>query len=94
MKFIFFGELYPNTTIEASSYTEAYDKVVKEFYKDCMCSGSVAHVKEIEFIEVTAWAEIWDEEEGSSFTYERRPMFIAEEGTYKKLPQSFLDLFK
>ena len=94
MRFVFFGELYKDVIIEAGSYKEAYDIIVKEFYTDCVCSGSVAHIKEIEFIEVSAWAEIWDEEGESSFSYERRPMFIAEESTYKKLPQSFINLFK
>lgn len=94
MKYIFFGELYKDTIIEANSYKEAYDIIVKEFYTDCVCAGCSVQTSGIEFIEISAWAEIWDEQEESFFSYERRPMFIIEEDDYKKLPQSFLDLFK
>lgn len=93
MKYVFFGELYKDTIIEADSYKEAYDKIINEFYTDCVCAGCMTQTSGIEFIEISAWAEIWDEEE-SFFSYERRPMFICEEEDYKKLPQSFLNLFK
>lgn len=94
MKYVFFGELYKDTIIEAGSYKEAYDIVVKEFYTDCVCAGSMTQTAGVEFIEISAWAEIWDEVEESFFSYERRPMFICEKDDYKKLPQSFLNLFK
>lgn len=94
MKFVFFGELYKDTIIEASSYEEAYDIIIDEYYTDCVCSGSISQTTGVEFIEISAWAEIWDEVEECFFSYERRPMFICEESEYKKLPQSFLDLFK
>ena len=94
MKYVFFGELYKDVIIEASSYKEAYDKIVSEFYTDCVCAGTAVQTSGIEFVEISAWAEIWDEEEESFFSYERRPMFICEEEDYKKLPQSFIDLFK
>lgn len=94
MKYVFFGELYKDTIIEAGSYKEAYDIIVDKFYTDCVCAGSKAQTAGIEFVEISAWAEIWDEEEEQFFSYERRPMFICEKNDYKKLPQSFLDLFK
>lgn len=94
MKYVFFGELYKDTIIEAGSYKEAYDIIVDEFYTDCVCAGSKAQTAGIEFVEISAWAEVWDEEEEQFFSYERHPMFICEEDEYKKLPQSFLDLFK
>ena len=94
MRYIFFGELYKDFIIEADSYKEAYDKIINEFYTDCVCAGCMTQTSGIELVEISAWAEIWDEEEESFFSYERRPMFICEEGDYKKLPQSFIDLFK
>ena len=94
MKYVFFGELYKDTIIEAGSYKEAYDKIVDEFYTDCVCAGCKAQTAGVEFIEISAWAEIWDKEEEQFLSYERHPMFIIEEDEYKKLPQSFLDLFK
>ena len=94
MKYIFFGELYKDTVVEAGSYKEAYDKIVSEFYTDCVCAGCKTQTAGVEFIEISAWAEIWDEVEEEFFSYERRPMFICKESDYKKLPQSFLGLFK
>ena len=94
MRFVFFGELYKDTIIEASSYKEAYDIIVDEYYTDCVCAGCKAQTAGVEFVEISAWAEIWDEVEECFFSYERRPMFIITEEDYKKLPQSFLDLFK
>ena len=93
MKYIFFGELYPDTIIEANSLDEAYEIIVEKYYNDCICSGSIASVDGTKIIEISAWADISGDEE-ECISYERRPMFFCTEADYNSLPKRFLDLFK
>ena len=93
MKYIFFGELYTDTIIEANSLDEAYEIIVEKFYNDCVCSGSICSVDGTQIIEISAWADISDDEEECIF-YERRPMYFCSETDYNCLPERFLDLFK
>lgn len=36
MKYVFFGELYKDTIIEANSLDEAYEIIVEKYYDDCV----------------------------------------------------------
>lgn len=93
MKYVFFGELYHDTIIEANSLDEAYEIIVEKYYNDCVCSGSICSVDGTKIVEISAWVDISDDEE-ECISYERRPMFIATEIDYNSLPKCFLDLFK
>lgn len=93
MRFVFFGELYHDTIIEANSLDEAYEIIVEKYYNDCICSGSIASVDGTKIIEISAWANISGDEE-ECISYERRPMFFCTEADYNSLPKRFLDLFK
>ena len=94
MKYVFFGEIYPDTIIEANSLDEAYEIIVEKYYDNCVCSGSITSVDGTKIIEISAWADISGDDEEEGISYERRPMFIATEADYNCLPQRFLDLFK
>ena len=94
MRFVFFGELYHDTIIEANSLDEAYEIIVEKYYEDCICSGSITSVDGTKIIEISAWADISSDDEEECISYERRPMFFCTEADYNCLPQSFLDLFK
>ena len=94
MRFIFFGELYHDTIIEANSLDEAYTIIVEKYYDDCVCSGSIASVDGTKIIEISAWADISGDDEEECISYERRPMFFCTEADYNSLPKRFLDLFK
>lgn len=94
MKYVFFGELYPDTIIEANSLDEAYEIIVEKYYDGCVCSGSICSVDGTKIIEISAWADISDDDEEDCISYERRPMYFCTEADYNCLPQRFLDLFK
>ena len=94
MKYIFFGELYPDTIIEANSLDEAYEIIVEKFYNDCVCSGSICSIDGTKIIEISAWADISCDDEEECISYERRPMYFCSETDYNCLPERFLDLFK
>lgn len=94
MKYVFFGELYHDTIIEANSLDEAYEIIVEKYYNDCICSGSIASVDGTKIIEISAWADISSDDEEECISYERRPMFFCAEADYNSLPKRFLDLFK
>ena len=55
MKYVFFGELYHDTIIEANSLDEAYEIIVEKYYEDCVCSGSITSVDGTKIIEISAW---------------------------------------
>lgn len=93
MKYVFFGELYHNTIIEANSLDEAYEIIVEKYYDGCVCSGSITSVEGTKIIEISAWADISDDDE-ECISYERRPMYFCSETDYNSLPKRFLDLFK
>lgn len=94
MKYVFFGELYHDTIIEANSLDEAYEIIVEKYYNDCICSCSIASVDGTKIIEISAWADISSDDEEECISYERRPMFFCTEADYNSLPKRFLDLFK
>lgn len=94
MRFVFFGELYHDTIIEAKNLDEAYKIIVEKYYEDCVCSGSITSVDGTKIIEISAWADISSDDEEECISYERRPMFFCTEADYNCLPKRFLDLFK
>ena len=85
MKFIFFGEIFPDTTIEANNLDEAYEIIVEKYYNDCICSGSIASVDGTKIIEISAWADISGDDDKDYISYERRPMYLCTEASYRIL---------
>lgn len=92
MKYIFFGELYHDTIIEANSLDEAYEIIVEKYYDDCICSGSIASVDGTKIIEISAWADISGDDDEDCISYERRPMYLATEYSYRKLSPETIKL--
>lgn len=92
MKYIFFGELYPDTIIEANSLDEAYEIIVEKYYEDCVCSGSITSVDGTKIIEISAWADISGDDDEDCISYERRPMYLCTEHSYHKLSSATIKI--
>lgn len=89
MKFVLFGEAMPKTEFSSADCYHALEYVLKTFFKDCIVAENVTSLeKGVVAVCIRSWKNIGSEEEPVS--YERRPVYLLDEGRYNKLSPSAL----
>lgn len=89
MKFILFGEAIPKTEFNSQDCYHALGYVLNTFFKDCVVAENVTSLEEgVVAVCIRSWKDIGSEEEPVS--YERRPVYLLDEGRYNKLSPSTL----
>lgn len=89
MKFILFGEAMPKTEFFSKDCYHALEYVLGTFFKDCVVTENVTSLEEgVVAVQIRSWKNIGSEEEPVS--YERRPVYLLDEGRYNKLSPSTL----
>lgn len=88
MKFILFGETMPKTKFSSADCYHALEYVLNTFFKDCVVAENVTSLEEgVVAVCIRSWKDIGSEDEPVS--YERRPVYLLDEGRYNKLsPQT------
>lgn len=84
MRFIFFGEIFPDQIIDVSSWEKALEYIEEKYYRGDIVSVNEGTLDGEFVIKISAWADISDDDE-ECISYERHPMYLCTEASYKKL---------
>lgn len=85
MKFIFFGEIFPDQVIDVPDSNKALEYIEAKYYRDDIVSVNKIIIDSEPVIKISAWADISEDDEEECISYERRPMYLCTEYSYHKL---------
>jgi len=84
MKFILFGEAMPKIEFYCKDCYHALEYALGTFFKNCVVAENVTSLEEgVVAVCIRSWKDIGSEDEPVS--YERRPVYLLDEGRYNKL---------
>ena len=92
MKFIFFGEIFPDQTIDVPDSNKALEYIEKKYYRDDIVSVNMCNFDSQPVIKINAWADISCDDDEDCISYERRPMYLCTEHSYRKLSPETIKL--
>lgn len=85
MKFIFFGEIFPDQIIDVNDSNKALEYIEAKYYKNDIIGLDKWKLDGEPVIKISAWADISDDDDEECISYERRPMYLCTEHSYRKL---------
>ena len=85
MKFIFFGEIFPDQVIDVPDSNKALEYIEAKYYRDDIVSVNKIIIDSEPVIKISAWADISEDDEEECISYERRPMYLCTKYSYHKL---------
>lgn len=85
MRFIFFGEIFPDQVIDVSSWEKALEYIEEKYYRDDIVSANEGTLDGEFAVKITAWADISSDDDEECISYERRPMYLCTEASYRIL---------
>jgi len=92
MRFIFFGEIFPDQVIDVSSWEKALEYIEEKYYHDDIVSANEGTLDGEFAVKITAWADISGDNDEDCISYERHPMYLATEYSYRKLSPETIKL--
>lgn len=92
MRFIFFGEIFPDQIIDVTNSEKALEYIEKKYYKNDIVSLGREILDGEPVIKISAWADISGDDEEDCVSYERRPMYLCTEHSYCKLSPETIKL--
>lgn len=92
MRFIFFGEIFPDQIIDVTNSEKALEYIEAKYYRDDIVAVSKGILDGQPVIKIKAWADISGDDEEDCISYERRPMYLCTEYSYHKLFQETIKL--
>lgn len=92
MRFVFFGEIFPDQIIDVSDSNKALEYIEAKYYRDDIVSINKGILDGEPVIKIKAWADISDDDDEDCISYERRPMYLATEYSYCKLSPETIKL--
>lgn len=92
MKFIFFGEIFPDKIIDVPDSNKALEYIEAKYYRDDIVAVNMCNFDGQPVIEIKAWADISGDDDEDCISYERRPMYLATEYSYRKLSPETIKL--
>lgn len=92
MKFIFFGEIFPDQVIDVSSWEKALEYIEEKYYHDDIVSANEGTLDGEFAVKITAWADISGDNDEDYISYERHPMYLCTEHSYKKLSSATIKM--
>lgn len=85
MKFIFFGEIFPDQIIDIPDSNKALEYIEEKYYRDDIVSVNMCNFDNQPVIKIKAWADISCDDDEDCISYERRPMYLCTEASYRIL---------
>lgn len=92
MRFIFFGEIFPDQVIDVSSWEKALEYIEEKYYHDDIVSANEGTLDGEFAVKITTWADISGDNDEDCISYERHPMYLATEYSYHKLSPETIKL--
>lgn len=92
MKFVFFGEIFPDQIIDVSSWEKALEYIEEKYYRGDIVSVNEGTLDGEFVIKISAWADISGDNDEDCVSYERRPMYLCIEHSYRKLSPETIKL--
>lgn len=92
MKFIFFGEIFPDQIIDVTDSNKALEYIEAKYYRNDIVSLGREILDSEPVIKISAWADISEDDEEECISYERRPMYLCTEYSYRKLSPETIKL--
>lgn len=93
MRFIFFGEIFPDQVIDVSDSNKALEYIEEKYYRDDIVSVNMNTIDDEPIIKITAWADISCDDDEDCISYERRPMYLCTEHSYRNLSPETIKMF-
>lgn len=85
MRFIFFGEILPDQIIDVPDSNKALEYIEAKYYRDDIVAVNMCNFDNQLVIKIKAWADISGDDDEDCVSYERRPMYLCTEYSYRKL---------
>lgn len=92
MKYIFFGEIFPDKIIDVPDSNKALEYIEAKYYRNDIVSVNMHNFDGQPVIKISAWADISGDDEEDCISYERRPMYLCTEYSYRKLSPETIKL--
>lgn len=92
MRFIFFGEIFPDQIIDVPDSNKALEYIEAKYYRNDIISVNMHNFDGQPVIKIKAWADISGDDEEDCISYERRPMYLCTEYSYRKLSPETIKL--
>lgn len=92
MRFIFFGEIFPDQVIDVSSWEKALEYIEEKYYCNDIVSVNEGTLDGEFAVKITAWADISGNNDEDCISYERHPMYLCTEHSYKKLSSATIKM--
>lgn len=92
MRFIFFGEIFLDQIIDVPDSNKALEYIEAKYYRDDIVSVNKGIIDGEPVIKITAWADISCDDDEDCISYERRPMYLCTEHSYRKLSPETIKL--
>lgn len=92
MKFIFFGEIFKDEIFDANDSNKAIEYLEKKYYKGDIIGLGKWDLDGEPVVEISAWADISDDNDEECISYQRRPMYLCTEHSYKKLSSTTIKM--
>lgn len=92
MHFVFFGEIYKDEIVEAINSEKALDYLIEKYYREDIVSVDKGILDGEPVIKIKAWADISGDDDEDCISYERRPMYLCTEHSYKKLSSATIKM--
>lgn len=92
MKFIFFGEIFPDQIIDVPDSNKALEYIEEKYYRGDIVSVNEGTLDGEFAVKITAWADISSDDDEDCISYERRPMYLCTEASYRILSPETIKL--
>lgn len=92
MRFIFFGEIFPDQIIDVANSNKALEYIEAKYYKGDIVSVGKGILDGEPVIKISAWADISGDDDEDCVSYERHPMYLCTEYSYRKLSPETIKL--
>ena len=92
MKFVFFGEIFPDQIIDVPDSNKALEYIEAKYYRDDIVSVNMYNFDGQPVIKIKAWADISGDDDEDCISYERRPMYLCTEVSYRILSPETIKL--
>lgn len=92
MEFRFFGEIFPDQIIDVPDSNKALEYIEAKYYRDDIVAVSMNNIDGEPVIKIKAWADISGDDDEDCISYERRPMYLCTEYSYRKLSPETIKL--
>lgn len=93
MRFIFFGEIFPDQIIDVPDSNKALEYIKEKYYRDDIVSVNKFYIDGEPVIKISAWADISCDDDEDCISYERRPMYLCTERSYRNLSSETIKMF-